>query len=68
VVSRVPWISYNWGPYGVGANVLYAAGQPEDRLGIQRDSVRECVRYAAKSGRKIAGFVITSPDNPTETP
>ena len=30
VVSRVPWISYNWGPYGIGANVLYAPGRSED--------------------------------------
>ena len=22
IVSRVPWISYNWGSYGIGANVL----------------------------------------------
>ncbi|MEM6530777.1 MAG: hypothetical protein AAF653_20940, partial [Chloroflexota bacterium] len=28
VVSRVPWISYNWGPYGVAMNVLRAPGQP----------------------------------------
>jgi aspartate/methionine/tyrosine aminotransferase len=28
MVSRVPWISYNWGPYGVGANVLWAPGDP----------------------------------------
>jgi aspartate/methionine/tyrosine aminotransferase len=30
VVSRVPWISYNWGPYGVGANVLWAPGHPDE--------------------------------------
>lgn len=65
VVSRVPWISYNWGPYGVGANVLYAPGQPESGWAYNEDGLRECVRYAAKSGRKIAGLVITSPDNPT---
>src|SRR4030042_1785224 len=29
IVSRVPWISYNWGPYCVGANVLLAPGSPE---------------------------------------
>ena len=28
MVSRVPWISYNWGPYNVGANVLWAPGDP----------------------------------------
>src|SRR5678815_42198 len=30
VVSRVPWISYNWGPYGIGANVMLAPGRPEE--------------------------------------
>ena len=30
IVSRVPWISYSWGPYGIGANVLYAPGHPQD--------------------------------------
>ncbi|MGW8251128.1 MAG: aminotransferase class I/II-fold pyridoxal phosphate-dependent enzyme, partial [Anaerolineales bacterium] len=65
VVSRVPWISYNWGPYGIGANVLYAPGDPENGWAYSEDGLRDCVAYAAKSGRKIAGLVITNPDNPT---
>jgi aspartate/methionine/tyrosine aminotransferase len=65
VVSRVPWISYNWGPYGVGANVLRAPGQPAEGWAYTEDSLRACVEYAARSGRKIAGLVITNPDNPT---
>lgn len=65
VVSRVPWISYNWGPYGVGANVLWAPGRPEEGWAYSEDSIRACVELAAKSGRKVAGLVITSPDNPT---
>lgn len=65
VVSRVPWISYNWGPYGVGANVLWAPGQPEQGWMYTEDGLRECAAFAAKSGRKIAGLVITCPDNPT---
>lgn len=65
VVSRVPWISYNWGPYGVGANVLWAPGRPEEGWAYTEDGLRECVRFAARSGRKIAGVVITNPDNPT---
>lgn len=65
VVSRVPWISYNWGPYGMGLNVLRAPGRPEDGWRYTPDSIRECVAFAAKDGRKIAGIVITSPDNPT---
>ena len=65
VISRVPWISYNWGPYGVGANVLYAPGEAEHAWAYTVDSLRECARFAARSGRKMAGLVITSPDNPT---
>jgi aspartate/methionine/tyrosine aminotransferase len=65
IVSRVPWISYNWGPYGIGANVLYAPGLPQDGWAYTEDSLRECVQFAARSGRKVAGLVITCPDNPT---
>jgi len=65
VVSRVPWISYNWGPYGVGANVMWAPGHPDEGWVYSEDSIRACIDFAAKSGRKIAGLVITCPDNPT---
>ncbi len=65
VVSRVPWISYNWGPYGVGANVLWAPGHPEEGWVYSEEGINACVEYAAKTGRKIAGLVITCPDNPT---
>jgi aspartate/methionine/tyrosine aminotransferase len=65
IVSRVPWISYNWGPYGVGATVLRAPGRPEEGWAYTEDGLQACVEYAAPSGRKIAGLVITNPDNPT---
>jgi aspartate aminotransferase len=65
IVSRVPWISYNWGPYGVGANVLRAPGRPEEGWAYSEDGLAACVDYAARSGRKVAGLVITNPDNPT---
>jgi aspartate aminotransferase len=65
VVSRVPWISYNWGPYGIGANVLWAPGQPSEGWAYNEDSLRACVEFTARYGRKIAGLVITCPDNPT---
>jgi aspartate/methionine/tyrosine aminotransferase len=65
VVSRVPWISYNWGPYGVGANVLWAPGDPAQGWAYTEDAIRESVRFAERSGRKLAGLVITNPDNPT---
>jgi aspartate aminotransferase len=65
MVSRVPWISYNWGPYGVGANVLWAPGDPAEGWAYSEEAIRESVRFAASKGRKIAGLVITNPDNPT---
>jgi aspartate/methionine/tyrosine aminotransferase len=65
MVSRVPWISYNWGPYGVGANVLWAPGNPAEGWAYSEDAIRESVKFAESKGRKIAGLVITNPDNPT---
>lgn len=65
IVSRVPWISYNWGPYGVGANVLRAPGDPAQAWAYSEDGLEACVEFAARTGRKIAGLVITNPDNPT---
>lgn len=65
IVSRVPWISYTWGPYGVGGNVLYAPGNPQDGWAYTEDSIRECVQFTGRSGRKVAGLIITCPDNPT---
>jgi aspartate aminotransferase len=65
IVSRVPWISYNWGPYGIGANVLLAPGRPEEGWAYTEESLASCVDFAARSGRKVAGLVITNPDNPT---
>ncbi|MCC6260800.1 MAG: pyridoxal phosphate-dependent aminotransferase, partial [Anaerolineales bacterium] len=65
MVSRVPWISYNWGPYGVGANVLWAPGDPTQGWAYSEDAIRESVKFAESKGRKIAGLIITNPDNPT---
>lgn len=65
VVSRVPWISYNWGPYGVGANVLLAPGEPESGWSYTEESLEECVKFAESIQRKIAAVIITNPDNPT---
>ena len=65
IVSRVPWISYNWGPYGVGANVMWAPGDPTQGWAYSDDGIKECMALASKSGRKAAGLVITNPDNPT---
>jgi aspartate/methionine/tyrosine aminotransferase len=65
IVSRVPWVSYNWGPYGVGANVLLAHGEEENGWRYTPEAIRECVAFAEKHNRKVAGIVITNPDNPT---
>ncbi len=65
IVSRVPWISYNWGPYDIGLNVMRAPGRPEAAWRYTPDAIRACVEFAQKSGRGVAGMVITSPDNPT---
>ncbi len=65
VTSRVPWISYNWGPYGVGANVMLAPGDQNDGWAYTPASIEACVAAARQDGREVAGIVITSPDNPT---
>jgi len=65
LVSRVPWISYNWGPYGVGANVMLAPGREEEAWTYSEEGIQASVDFAAKSGRKIAGMIVTTPDNPT---
>jgi len=65
VVSRVPWISYNWGPYGIGANVLWAPGDPATGWAYSEAGLRATVEFTRRSGRKVAGLVITNPDNPT---
>ena len=66
VVSRVPWISYNWGPYAVGANVMLAPGREEDAWALTPQGVTACVEAAdGTGGRRVAMVVITSPDNPT---
>ncbi|MCU0511470.1 MAG: aminotransferase class I/II-fold pyridoxal phosphate-dependent enzyme [Anaerolineae bacterium] len=65
VVSRVPWVSYNWGPYSMGLNVLRAPGDPAQGWKYTPESIKATADFAAEHGRRIAGIVITSPDNPT---
>jgi aspartate/methionine/tyrosine aminotransferase len=66
ITSRVPWISYNWGPYQVGANVMLAPGGEGDAWTVTPDGVRACVAEACRlDGRGVCLLVITSPDNPT---
>jgi aspartate/methionine/tyrosine aminotransferase len=49
----------------VGANVLLAPGEAEEGWVYTEESLRACVEFAGRYGRKIAGIVITCPDNPT---
>jgi aspartate aminotransferase len=65
MVSRVPWISYNWGPYGVGANVLWTPGDPAQGWTYTEDAIVDSVKFAESKERRVAGLVITNPDNPT---
>lgn len=66
VVSRVPWISYNWGPYAIGANVMLAPGTESEGWALSSESIAACVEAAGNyDGRKVSMLVITSPDNPT---
>jgi aspartate/methionine/tyrosine aminotransferase len=66
LTSRVPWISYNWGPYGIGANVLLAPGDEESAWQHTEDGIVESVDFCQRNGgRRIVGLIITSPDNPT---
>lgn len=65
VVSRVPWVSYNWGPYGLGLNVVYAPGRPEDGWRYTPENIKATADFVKSQGRNIAGIIITSPDNPT---
>lgn len=65
LTTRVPWISYNWGPYGIGANVMLAPGEELNGWSYTPESIADCVAVARADGREIAGIVITCPDNPT---
>ncbi len=65
LLSRVPWISYNWGPFGVGANALLAPGDPSQGWVYTPEGIRASIEYTRSLGREVAGMVITSPDNPT---
>ncbi len=66
ITSRVPWISYNWGPYGIGANVLLAPGDEANAWRYTEDGIHDAVTFSeTHGGRKVAGLIITSPDNPT---
>jgi len=45
--------------------VIWAPGHQEQGWGYTEEGLKATVKFAAKSGRNIAGLVITCPDNPT---
>lgn len=65
LTSAVPWISYNWAPYATYLNVLRASGDPANGWAYTEESIREAIAFADETERRIAGLLITSPDNPT---
>ncbi len=66
LVTRVPWISYNWGPYAMGANVLLAPGDAASAWQLTEQAIAESLAFCrSQGGRQVLGIVITSPDNPT---
>jgi len=65
IASRVPWIGHNWGPYGIGANVALAPGDPAEAWAYTPEAIRATCEFVEDAGRKVAGVIITSPDNPT---
>jgi aspartate/methionine/tyrosine aminotransferase len=65
LTSAVPWISYNWGPYALGLNVLHAPGDESAAWVYTEENIQAAVAFARQHGREVAGMLITSPDNPT---
>lgn len=65
VVSRVPWISYTWGSYSAGLNILLAPGDAAEGWRFTSESIKASAEYARRDGRSVAALLITSPDNPT---
>ncbi len=66
LLTRVPWVSYTWGPYALGTNVMLAPGDEASAWQFTPETIRASVDYARKKGgRQVIGIVITSPDNPT---
>ncbi|MEW6649294.1 MAG: pyridoxal phosphate-dependent aminotransferase [Chloroflexota bacterium] len=65
ITSRVPWVCYTWGPYGIGTNTIWAPGKAENGWAYSEDSIRETIAFAHQHDRKVAGLILTSPDNPT---
>ena len=67
VVSRVPWISYNWGPYAVGANVLLAPGDPEEGWRLTPEGIRSCAGIRCQrraQDRRDRHHLAGQPDRP----
>ena len=65
LVSRVPGLAINGGHMASGRMCCFP-GHEETAWQYTEDSLAASVDFCAKNGgRKIAGVIITSPDNPT---
>ncbi len=65
IVSAAPWGSYPEGSYINGLNMVCAPGHPDEGFQITSEGIDECIDFVQKSGHKVIGIIITSPDNPT---
>ena len=65
VTSRVPWLSYTWGPYAIGMNVMLAPGDESNQWRLTPDGLSACFEAASRIEREVGVVIITSPDNPT---
>lgn len=65
VVSAAPWASYPHGPYINCLNIIRAPGYADDAFKLKPDAIDACIEHSKVDGRRVAGLIITSPDNPT---
>jgi aspartate/methionine/tyrosine aminotransferase len=49
----------------MGINPIHAPGHEEEGWAYSEEGIRASVRLAEKTGRRVSGMILTSPDNPT---
>ncbi|MBI5928936.1 MAG: aminotransferase class I/II-fold pyridoxal phosphate-dependent enzyme [Chloroflexi bacterium] len=65
VITRVPWISYQWGPTTKGLNTILAPGEASEGWRYTYQALKKTFEFVKLDGRRIAGLILSSPDNPT---
>lgn len=65
LVSAAPWGSYPEAVYINGFNLICAPGNPDNAFKITPEGIDAALEFSATDGRRIAGIILTSPDNPT---